>query len=563
MLDKIEEIRQLLTKFNIDSYIIPTSDEYLSEYVPEDSQRLKFISNFSGSSGTLIITNTRIAFFTDGRYIEQAAKEIDENIVEIYLYNYKKPHEWIAQNNVLSMGYYPFTHTINELKLYSCNLVAVPNLVDHIWQDKPCVKKSTIYDHPVCYAGEDRKTKMDKIIETMEADYLLLTKPESICWLLNIRGDDVEFNPFILGYALINRKGEVFLFTKNQLNLPLPIPKLNYNLVQNIEEFIDKIMPCTIQADPTSAPIWFFNKVKNIISKQDPCVLPRACKNIKEQKGAVIAHKKDALAMIKFMFWLENHKQNDVTEYDLAKQLANIRLSEKSCISPSFASIVGYAENSSIIHYCPQESSAKLIRDKDIILIDSGGQYLEGTTDITRTIHLGKPKKQHIIDYTLVLKGHIALASAIFPIGTVGWQLDVLARQYLWSAKKDYNHGTSHGVGSFLSVHEGPQSISRYGNTAILQEGMLLSNEPGYYIAGKYGIRLENIILVQKYSEDFLCFKTLTLVPFQKKLIDLTMLTTKEIDWINNYHKNIVKIISPLIADRNLKKYLESECKTI
>ncbi|MDA0902593.1 MAG: aminopeptidase family protein P, partial [Proteobacteria bacterium] len=426
------------------------------------------------------------------------------------------------------------------------------------------------------YSGESTDSKLEKIIKDLDpkSDVLILNHPASICWLLNIRSSDVQYTPLSLCYAAIHRRGvkvELFIDEK-RLNKQIKqyLPNLRVispdKLSERILSFKQKEAYQNVQIDGNHSNYWLYSTITNaglkVIDKADPCLIHKACKNETEINETIKAHEIDGLAVTKFLFWLNESvkKGAEISEISASDKLLELRKQSADFLYPSFASISGFGSNGAVIHYCATQKTNKKITGNSLYLIDSGGQYPFGTTDITRTVAIGKPTEEQIEDFTRVLKGHIALARAKFPVGVTGNSLDALARYQLWQAEKDYDHGTGHGVGSFLSVHEGPQSISKRASTTALKEGMIISNEPGYYKAGEYGIRIENLVLVQKLSDKFLHFKTITLAPIDPSLINFKMMTYPEKKWLKNYHQEIYdKLASKLNNDeRNwLKKTVE------
>lgn len=552
----IHLLKQNLKELNLDYFLLPNSDEFGSEYLPDYAKRLEFITGFSGSNAFVIIGQKKSAFFTDGRYTIQAKKEVDSSIFEIFNLANKSPLLWLLeQNELLKIGFDSKLHNINFVVTYKQNfeenLIALDkNLVDEIWQNQPKFIKSKIFKHPIKYCGISSKTKINKIIADLDNDIdaLIITDPASICWLFNIRAADIEYSPLLLSYAIIDKNGNSEFFHQS-------LPKI----VQSNQKL-------KIQLDFNQTNHWLYQILQQhnivIVNKTNPCLAKKAIKNKVEINNAIIAHKIDGLAVTKFLFWLktsieQNHK---IDELSASKKLLEFRKANKKFFYPSFATIAGFGSNGAIIHYHSSQKTNKTIRGNSLFLIDSGGQYLEGTTDITRTIAVGTPSKVMIENFTRVLKGHIAIARAKFPQGTKGSDLDALARYHLWQSGIDYEHGTGHGVGSFSSVHEAPPSISKRGGGVALQEGMILSNEPGYYEDGKYGIRIENLMIVEKTTQtklqkklkkQFLQFQTISLAPIDNRLIDFAMLTYPEKKWLNKYH---LKIYETLKSELNEKE---------
>ena len=531
-------LQKKLKEQSLDGFIIPSNDEFMGEYVPDSAKRLEFITGFTGSAGTALIMQNQQIFFTDGRYTLQAKAELHN--FEIYNNSEFCLGQWLYENaKGKKIGYDPKLHILQSTRMYKgINIVTVEqNPIDEIWQDRPLPPHSQVRLHPLKYAGvssADKRTQIAKQIAARGSDLAVLTAPDSICWLLNIRGNDVPYTPFILAYAIIYKSGEVdYYIDKSRVKGKIDA---NIKSPEKLATDLAKLKGKKVLLDPAS-PAWFANQLQNstIIECADLCTLPKACKNAKEIEGMHQAHIRDGKAVTNFLKWLE--KNQDITEIEVAEKLESFRKKSPLYLEPSFATIAGSAANGAIVHYHATPKTNKKLERNSLLLIDSGGQYLDGTTDITRTVAIGKPTAEMKRNFTLVLKGHIALAKAVFPKGTRGSQLDALARQHLWQNGLDYDHGTGHGVGSYLSVHEGPQHISKRGGDAILEVGMILSNEPGYYKTGEYGIRIESLLVVKEVSKGFLGFETLTKAPIDKKLIDIKLLNKEEKIWLKEYHQ--------------------------
>ncbi len=554
---KLDHLRKIMANHNVSGFVLPSSDEFMGEYVPAYGRRLEYLTGFTGSAGLAIILKDKAAFFTDGRYTLQASKELPKNY-EILNTADIKPTDWLKANfkkgDILAID--PNLHTKDNISKYQ-NVAQVKysdNLIDVMWPDRPKKPLSQIFIYETKYAGRTYTDKLQDIysfIKQKEADFLMVTAPESICWLLNIRGKDVPNTPFVLSRLLLDNKKHGILFVDMAENKEISQylgSRISIKRLSELPDYLKQIKNKKILLDKNTAPYFFYellSKNNGLVDIVDPCILPKACKNKVEIKVAKNVHVKDGKAVASFIKWLKvNYKKQVITEISAAEKLLEFRRKNKGFIGPSFDTIAGFAANGAIVHYRANKESNKRIAGNNLLLLDSGGQYLGGTTDITRTIAIGKPTKEQIRNFTLVLKGHIALARAVFPEGTTGNQLDILARQYLWQNGLDYDHGTGHGVGSFLSVHEGPQRISKAYNDVPLMEGMILSNEPGYYKPGEYGIRIENLVLVEKYkghkvsgTKKFLSFRTLTIAPLDKSLIDFFMLSDEEKKWVLEYQK--------------------------
>ncbi|HCE59829.1 MAG TPA: aminopeptidase [Wolbachia sp.] len=583
-MSKIEEFRSFMREIGVDAFMLHTRDEYLCEY----SECLKQLCGFTGTNGLLIITQyNKCPFFTDGRYITQAHSQLDHKDFEIYNIQEKDPCEWVEEKltSTITLSYYSQYFTIKELKKYE----HICKLVPYTDKRKSSYPEQKIVLHPIEYSGESSKSKCERIAKTINnrplskpiygkkflgevqestAEYLdvfeecssasttklpseiefrkrsneavLLTDINSISWLLNIRNENAKYTPHVLCRAILYENGKVDLFIQgDKLEVELD-NHINIFNISELENVLHKLNSIVI--DPSTTPMNIVDLLKNkqIIEREDPCLLSKAIKNQTEIAGAVNAHIQDAIAVTDFLYWLENNVGNGITELDAEKKILEYRKERDLFKQPSFPTISAFNENAAIIHYHASSSTNKVIQGNGLYLIDSGGQYLNGTTDVTRTVAIGTPTKEQITYYTIVLKAHIAIASAVFPQGTTGGELDILVRAHLWKFGVDYMHGTGHGVGSYLSVHEGPQAISK-GNKVELVPGMIVSNEPGYYIPNKYGIRIENLMYVNKQENGFLSFSQLTCVPYDQRLIDIQMLTNDEIEWVNNYHKFVYK----------------------
>jgi Xaa-Pro aminopeptidase len=547
-------LRNKIKEHELDGFLIPSTDEFQNEYLPESLNRLKFITGFTGSNGVAIITLNHAYFFTDGRYLLQAEQELGENF----------KIENIAVLDKFSfagkIGYDPKLHTKSSIDQFTkLNLVICKNLVDLIWKNKTPIKVSKIFEYRVKYSGASSLAKQELVTDQMrnnKIDALIFTDSTSICWLLNIRAHDVEYNPILLSYLIIHNNGQLELFSSTNF-IANNVKNYSFDeLSARLKEIVNK----KVQLDPNSASIWISSHFNSPIFAEDPCLLLKACKNRIEITCARKTHIADGVAICKLLYWLEQNSPNQ-SEVTVADKLLEFRKLHNNFIYPSFPTIAGFKEHGAIIHYKANENSNKKLNSDGLFLLDSGGQYFGGTTDITRTISIGKASKEQKHNFTLVLKGHIALANAKFPFGTSGAALDILARQYLWQEEKDYAHGTGHGVGNCLSVHEGPQRISKMG-ACILKPGMILSNEPGFYKNHEYGIRIESLMLVIENKNNFLSMETLTLAPIEINLILSKMLSDDEKSWLNSYHQKVFNKISPFL-DKNEKSWLKRKTKII
>ena len=561
-MDKVKALRIFMEKEELSALLIPRTDEFQGEYIAPHSERLRWLTGFTGSAGFVVLTQKKAVFFTDGRYTLQAKEELPE-FYELYNMTQCTPSEWISKNLLPDekIGYDPWLFTETQLQPYHRSLVPLSaNPIDNLWINRPNPPQDFIRLYPLKYAGESDESKRRRIGASLKADHVLITACDSIAWLLNVRSRDVPHTPVVQSVCLLHKDGSYDFFVDlNKINGEV------FNHLQqgngraiDIHRLLDhlKNVEGTCQLDPQTAPIAILQTLEKtgvLLSRErDPCLLPKAVKNEIELQGAAQAHVQDGLAVCRFLKWLEKQPlQGETTELSAAQKLYEFRKEVEHFQDLSFGTISGFGSHGAIIHYQVTSGSSLPLTQEGLYLLDSGGQYLTGTTDVTRTVACGEPTPEQKDRYTRVLKGHLALATAHFPQGTTGAQLDVLARQFLWDIGCDYDHGTGHGVGSYLSVHEGPQSIAKRGAFVPLMPGMVLSNEPGYYQEGAYGIRIESLVKVVELSDfkGFLGFETLTLVPFDLKLIEDSLLTEKERAWINAYHQRIDQVLSSLMKE--------------
>ena len=556
---KITKLKKLFNNYNIQGYIIPKNDEFFSEYVPKDKDNLKFISNFTGSYGYALVLKKNNYLFVDGRYTLQAEIQSGKTYKIITIPN-KFPFN-ILKNKKISIGFDPKLHTERSLlhffKKTNCRLIPLnENLINKIWQRKNNNKYEKFYKLKDSESGQSSLSKikeLSKLLKKNKIDFQFVSASENVAWLLNLRGADSNFSPLPNSYVILNKKGEVYFFCNlKKINKKLKkvlSKNISITNINNIDKFILKIKNKKIQIDSNSCSIFYkniFNKNNKIFEKQDPIYLFKSSKNKIEIKNTIKAHVYDGVALTKFLLWLRrNLYKKKITEISAQEKLLEFRKKNKTFKSLSFPTISGSGPNGAIIHYKATNKSNRELRQGDIYLVDSGGQYNFGTTDVTRTISLNNTQKRIKNIFTRVLKGHIAVASYKIKKNTCGSEIDVVARKPLREINLDYAHGTGHGVGYFLNVHEGPQAISK-GNKVKLKEGMILSNEPGYYENGKFGIRIENLLTVKKIKNNFE-FKDLTLAPIDKSLIEKALLNKNEIKWLNNYHTKVYY---------NLKKFM-------
>jgi len=578
---KLTVLRAQMRSRGLAAYLVPRADEHLDEYVPPEAERLAWLSGFTGSAGLAVVLEDHAALFVDGRYTIQAAEETDPELWERHHLIDQPPAKWLASQlpRESLVGCDPMLFSADQLQKYEDAGIALArvgkNLVDTIWADRPAPKLKPAIVHGLEYAGvpsAEKRAQVGEILRAAGEDAVVLTDPASICWLLNIRGQDVDFTPFLLAFAVVRATGEVTLIVEhekisNQVAVWIGddvkiVPR------QSLRSTLLGLTHHRVRVDGAGSPAWFGDFLREndatVISGSDPCALLKACKNEVEQAGARAAHRIDAVAVCRFLHWL--HRAQGETELSAATQLWSFRSEGEGFQGDSFATISAAGPHGSIVHYRVTEQSDRAITPGDVYLVDSGGQYLAGTTDITRTLWIGddQPPDSVRTDYTRVLQGHLALGAIQFPEGVAGSHLDALARAPLWRAGLDYDHGTGHGVGSYLSVHEGPAGISRAARPVPLAPGMILSNEPGYY-PGEYGIRIENLVMVQKIegnSRKFLGFETLTLVPYDRRLIDTAMLSADEIALVDEYHARVLAEIGDSLPN-DVREFVADACRPL
>ncbi len=557
--DKLKKLVNNLWEYNIDGYIVPKNDDFFSENVRYD--RLKLISNFSGSAGIAVILKNINYLFVDGRYILQAKKESGKNfnIIEI---------PKILPKNIfrnIKLGFDPNLFTKDYLNyFFGKNLLLISintNLIDNLGSFN-VYKGKPFYSLPKNAAGKNHVSKIStvaNIIRKKSSDYLFISAPENIAWMLNIRGSDVPFSPIPNCNCFIDKNKKIFLVCRQKkLNNLLKQKNLNYQIInpKKFEFFVKSLKGKKIIIDGKTCSILkenIISKKFKIISNIDPCYILKSKKNSTEIKNMIKSHIEDGVALTKFLFWMKNKTKAKITEIEAEKKLENFRKKNKNYLYPSFNTIAGSGPNGAIVHYRASKETNRLIKNKDIFLCDSGGQYKYGTTDVTRTICFSKPSSRIQKIFTLILKGHIAVATSNLNKYSAGYKLDIKARKFLKQHKLDYKHGTGHGVGYFLNVHEGPQSISK-NNRVKLEEGMIMSNEPGYYEKGKFGIRIENLLYAKKSGKK-LVWENLTLAPIDKDLINYKLLNKSEKSYLVDYHLTVYKKLSKFLNPKE-KKWL-------
>lgn len=578
----------------------PHEDEFLGEFIPAAAERLAWLTGFTGSAGMAVVLADRAALFVDGRYTIQARSQVDPGSYEVFNSGACPPGRWLADtmDGDARIGFDPrlfsvarLEHMTRVVERAGGQLVPVhPNPIDQCWTDRPPPPAGSILPHPLEYAGESSASKRSRLAEALrrhEVDAVVLASCESVAWLLNIRGTDLPYSPVALSTAILLCDGSARLFA-NPVSLTEAVrdhlgDSVSVQPRSALRDCLSTLgaEQATVQLDPGSTPVW----IRTLLSESgaevrhasDPVELPRAVKNPVELQGMRTVHEIDGLALVKFLRWLEEHASaGEVSECSAAAQLEAYRRESPDFRFPSFPTISGTGPHGAIVHYRATPETDRPLRPGDLYLVDSGGQYLGGTTDVTRTVVVGQPQPDMCDRFTRVLKGHIALASVRFPSGTPGGQLDILARAPLWQAGLSYDHGTGHGVGSFLNVHEGPQSISfrvdRTGPPAVsksalvpLAAGMVISNEPGYYLEEGYGIRIENLVAVREEPApdgaefSLLGFETLTLAPIDRRLIVPDMLNPDELRWLDAYHERVATTLAPRL-DPDTRAWLAEAC---
>ncbi len=570
---RLPTIRQEMKRLNIDGLLVPHDDEYLNEYTPPQFERLLWATGFSGSAGALLVTSDSAVLFIDGRYTEQARLETPAEHFEYEDLRALPPWQWLRDNpgRVSRLGYWSKLHSQEEIgHIESTDHLAPLELVpldkhpiDDLWSDRPNGKSKAPFPHTIEYSGEDSSIKRNRIggeLKRAGADAIVFSNPNATAWLLNIRGDDVPHTPVALCRAVLHADGKAAaFFAGHEITEELKShlgPDVEISEEADFGDYLRTMGAAkkTVLINKTVCPGFVCQVLSEsgatIREGDDPLILFRGIKNEVEIEGSRKAHVRDGVAMVKFLHWLENNWMNDIFEIDAVQKLEAFRAEDGALHDISFDTISGSGPNGAIIHYRVSEASNRKLADGELFLVDSGGQYLEGTTDITRTIALGEQDAERKDRFTRVLQGHIGLAAVKFPADTSGYQLDILARQPLWNAGLDYAHGTGHGVGTFLGVHEGPQSVAKRAPTVPLQAGMILSNEPGFYVEGEYGIRIENLVVVRDSAmPGMLQLETVTLAPIDKSLVDTTLMNDSEIAWLDDYHRLVWEKLSPHLSE--------------
>jgi len=589
--DKIAALRSAMTAHQLDAYILPSGDPHQGEYVADHWKARQWISGFSGSAGIAVITQDHAGLWTDSRYFLQAEEELKGSGMALQKQGVAHAPEhisWLRENLPAGskVGIDGKLFSVGQVRrlakaFYEKNieLETGVDLVAELWKDRPPLPQNAVFEHEVSYAGLSRAQKLEAVRGKMgQADYYLISTLDDIAWLFNLRGSDVECNPVFYSYAVIGR-AEAYLFIEESklpedlktTLLPDGIFAKPYHQLESFLKELPANKSIFIDLVSTSNQVYSAIRKEQIIEGRNIVLQMKAIKNPVEIEHIKDAMLKDGVALTRLFRWLEDSLKNRaVPETEVAEKLAEFRRAQGDYHGESFDAIVGYNSNGAIVHYHAMQESCAHIQDKGILLLDSGGQYIDGTTDITRTIALGEPTEEQKRHFTLVLKGHIALATIKFPEGTSGAQLDTLARMFLWRDNLNYGHGTGHGVGFFLNVHEPPQgfaaSSSTSRGTTAIEPGMFTSNEPGFYKTGEYGIRIENLVLCVEDAENdfgkFLKFETLTLFPIDLKLIDKSLVSEGEKSWLNAYHAEVFEKIAPLLDGEEVG-WLKEKCKAL
>ncbi len=581
--ERIAALRQKMEALSLSAYLVPSSDPHQSEYLPENYKTRAFISGFTGSAGTVVVTKDKAILWTDGRYFLQAEKQLEGSGVELYkmaepnvptvnefLRSVLKDGEKLGMDGkVIALR----TYEAMQAELAGIEFVTTVDLIGDIWTDRPSQILSKAFIQDVKYAGKSPKEKLEQLRKELcskNCSSTVIGALEDVCYLFNIRGSDITCNPVVTAYAIVETEKATLFISEKQLTSEVKDFLSSQGVqIKDYEAVFEEASKLggTVYLDPSRTNVFLFEKIKAKIEKGlNITSTMKAVKNEIELKNFDKAMEKDGAAMIKILKWVEENADKGVTEWDVSEQLLKFRAEGEGFIEASFETISGYGPNGAVIHYSPEKKTCAALQPKSFLLLDSGGHYFDGTTDITRTIPLGPLTEEEKENYTLVLKAHINLARAKFKAGTTGFALDTLARAPLWAFGKDYKHGTGHGVGFVLSVHEGPQSISGKYIDVPMQLGMVTSNEPGLYIAGSHGIRIESLVVTVPFIKtgdgDFYRFKTITLCPIDTRPIIKNLLSSEEIEWLNEYHKEVFERLSPYV-DGVYKEFLKKKTEAI
>ena len=588
----LAKLRGRMKADGIAAYLVPHADAFQSEYLPPSDERLARLTGFTGSAGAAIVMADEAAVFVDGRYTLQVDNEVDAKYFTPTPIAETRPSAWLGERLKTGdrVAYDPWLYTPAQLAGYEtvckdmgASLKAVEdNLIDAFWPTRPAAPASPVVALKPPFAPLTSQAKRELVGDQLDkagADAAVITAGDSIAWIFNLRADDVPFTPLVLAYAVLFKDGTAELFIDTQ-RLDDEVrdhlgPDVALKSQDQLGDALDQLAKDkkAIRVCPQTVPAWIMERLcrqdAKVLSGVDPCQLPKAKKTPEELDGMRAAHLRDGAALSTFLAWLgDTAPKGGVTEISAAEKLDGLRAGNDHFRGLSFPTISGAGPNGAIVHYRVTPESDRELKSGELYLVDSGAQYLDGTTDVTRTVAIGEPSAEMRDRFTRVLKGHIAISTQIFPRGTKGYELDVLARRALWEAGLDYDHGTGHGVGTYLGVHEGPQSISKRGVGAELATGMVLSNEPGYYKPGAYGIRIENLICVQQRpapkgaEREMMGFEPLTLAPIDRTLINVDLLSAEERAWVDEYHARVFEKISPLLTD-DIRDWLDRACRAL
>ena len=583
---RLEDLREVMQREHLSAFIFPSTDPHQGEYVPDHWKEREFISGFNGSAGTAVVTLTSAALWTDSRYFlaaEEQLKDTEFQLMKLKMEDTPTIAEWIGKEcgagvEVAVDGMVNSTNSVRELiadlrKQGGITLRTNFDPLEQIWQDRPPIPLNPVEEYPLAYAGEAANVKIARIrqaLRKLHADGMLMAALDDIAWTLNLRGTDVHCNPVFVSYLLISSTSVTLYINKEKLTPEvmayLKGEGVGVDAYENIQKGLKDYFEYNILLDPDEVNYTLFNAVtREVIEAESPVKQMKTIKNSTEIAGFRQAMLKDGIAMVKFLYWLDKQlaEGEALTEISVSEELASLRAEQTLFRGVSFDTIAGYEAHGAIVHYEATPESDVPLKPEGFLLLDSGGQYLDGTTDITRTIALGPVTEEQKKIYTLVLKGHIQLELCKFPSGISGTQLDVLARKDMWRAGMNYLHGTGHGVGSYLNVHEGPHQIRMEWKPAPLVAGMTVTDEPGIYLAGKFGVRIENTLLITHYNETefgkFLQFEPLTICPIDKKPIIKEMMMPEEIAWLDQYHRRVLELLSPRLDDDEIE-WLQEAC---
>ncbi len=587
--DRIHKLREIMKRENIDYYIVPSGDFHQSEYVAEHFKSRAYISGFTGSAGTVLIGKEKAILWTDGRYFIQADQQLKDSGIELYkmrIPGWPSLEEWLMDNmnkgerlsfdgRVFSINQYKEFKKIRDKN--DISIVMDKDLIEEIWIEKPKMPKEKVFLHDVKYCGKSAKEKIKEVrveMKKISGKSYIISSLDDIAWLFNIRGNDVKNTPVTLAYALINEREAILYIDKEKVS-QADKEKLKSEgiIIKNYQDMFEEVKTITdsVIIDPDKVSAYIYEQIKDNVKTIENINITtklKAIKNITEIESLKNCQLKDGVAMVRFRKWIkENLKKEDITEITLADKLLEFRRKGELFVEESFSTIAGYKDHAAMMHYSATKESDYKLQEEGILLVDSGGQYLDGTTDVTRSFVLGKLNEQEKIDFTLVLKAHISLMKAKFLKGTTGSNIDILSRKILWDEGIDYKCGTGHGVGFFLSVHEGPQTISTVPNKISLEPGMIITNEPGIYREGKHGIRTENIMIVvqDKKSDEFgefYKFEVMSYCPIDIDGIDINLLTDEEKEWLNNYHRETYNRLN-IFLNEDEKEFLKKATRSI